>query len=79
MLTSSFCLSSKIIWSCLVASARLRLKLSSQREPLNTELGVPNDTSKNVGLGKFWQDLEISETFLISLKVSVLHGLFLLF
>ena len=32
--------------------------------------GVTNGTSKNVGLGKFWQDLEISETFLISLQVS---------
>ena len=28
--------------------------------------GVANGTSKNVGLGKFWQDLEILETFLIS-------------
>ena len=36
--------------------------------------GVPNGTSKNVGLGKFWQDLEISEAFLISLEVSFLHG-----
>ena len=26
------------------------------------------------GLGKFWQDLEISEAFLISLEVSFLHG-----
>ena len=25
--------------------------------------GVANGTSKNVGLGKFWQDLEISEAF----------------
>ena len=41
--------------------------------------GVANGTTKNVGLGKFWQDLEISEAFLISLKVSFLHGLFLLF
>ena len=32
-------------------------------------LGVANGTSKNVGLGKFWQDLE----------VSFLHGLYLLF
>ena len=40
---------------------------------------MANGTSKNVGLGKFWQDLEISETFLISLEVSFLHGLFLLF
>ena len=44
-----------------------------------SRLGVANGTSKNVGLGKFWQDLEISEAFLISLEVSFLHGLFLLF
>ena len=44
-----------------------------------TYLGVANGTSKNVGLGKFWQDLEISEAFLISLEVSFLHGLYLLF
>ena len=42
-------------------------------------LGVVNGTLKNVGLGKFCQDLEISEAFLISLEVSFLHGLFLLF
>ena len=42
-------------------------------------LGVANGTSKNVGLGKFWQDLEISEAFLTSLEISFLHGLFLLF
>ena len=42
-------------------------------------LGVASGTSKNVGLGKFWQDLEISEAFLISLEVSFFHGLFLLF
>ena len=42
-------------------------------------LGVANGTSKNVGLGKFWQDLEISEAFLIRLEVSFLHGLYLLF
>ena len=41
--------------------------------------GVANGTTKNVGLAKFWQDLEISEEFLISLEVSFLHGLFLLF
>ena len=34
-------------------------------------LGVANGTSKNVGLGKFWQDLEISEAFLVSLEVSL--------
>ena len=41
--------------------------------------GVANGTSKNVGLGKVWQDLEILEAFLISLEVSFFHGLFLLF
>ena len=40
---------------------------------------MANGTSKNVGLGKFWQDLEISEAFLISLEVSFFHGLLLLF
>ena len=35
-------------------------------------------TSKNVGLAKFGQDLEISEAFLISLELSFLHGLYLL-
>ena len=42
-------------------------------------LGVANGTSKNVGLGKFWQDLEISEAFTTSLEISFLHGLFLIF
>jgi len=46
---------------------------------LDLRLGVANGTSKNVGLGKFWQDLEISEAFLTSLEISFLHGLFLLF
>ena len=46
---------------------------------LQPHKGVPNGTSKNLGLGKFWQDLEISEAFLISLEVSFFHGLFLLF
>ena len=41
--------------------------------------GVANGTWKNMGLGKFWQDLEISEAFLISLEVSFLNGLYLLF
>ena len=41
--------------------------------------GVANGTSKNVGLGKFWQDLKEVEAFLISLEVSCFHGLFLLF
>ena len=41
--------------------------------------GVANGTSKNVGLGKFWQDLQISKAFSISLAVSFLNGLFLLF
>ena len=38
--------------------------------------GVANGTLKNVGLGKFWQDLEIFKAFLISLEVLFLHGLF---
>ena len=42
-------------------------------------LGVANGTSKNEGLGKFWQDLEILKAVLISLEVSFLHGLFLPF
>ena len=42
-------------------------------------LGVANGTSKNVGLRKVWQDLEISNAFLISLEVSFFHGLLLLF
>ena len=42
-------------------------------------LGVANGTSKNVSLEKFWQDLEISEVFLTSLEVSLLHALFFLF
>ena len=42
------------------------------------KLGVANGTSKNVGLGKFCQDLKISEAFMISLEVSFFHGLFLL-
>ena len=46
-------------------------------EQLLRHLGVANGTSKNVGLGKFWQDLEISEAFLISLEVSFFHGLLL--
>ena len=40
---------------------------------------MANGTSKNVGPGKFWQDLEIAEAFLISLEVLFLHGLFLHF
>ena len=40
---------------------------------------MANGTSKNVGLGKFWQDLEISEAFLIRLEVLFFHGLLLLF
>ena len=27
------------------------------------KVGVTNGTSKNLGLGKFWQDLKISEAF----------------
>ena len=35
------------------------------------DFGVANGTSKNVGLGKFWQYLEISEASLISLEALV--------
>ena len=44
---------------------------------MRIKLGVANGTSKNVGLRKFWQDLKILKTFLISVEVSFLHGLFL--
>ena len=40
---------------------------------------MANGTSKNASLGEFWQDLEISETFLISLEVSFSHGLYFTF
>ena len=55
------------------------LKLTKKLKLGFAELGVVNGTSKNVGIRKCWQDLEISEAFLISLEVSFLHGLFLLF
>ena len=42
-------------------------------------LGVANGTLKNVGLGKFWQDLEISKAFLTRVENSFLHGLFYFF
>ena len=48
-------------------------------KPSRATEGVANGTSKNVGLGKFCQDLEISEAFMISLEVSFFDGLFLLF
>ena len=51
-------------------------RVAGQTNPVG---GVANGTSKNVGLGKFWQDLKISEAFFISLEVSFFHGLFLLF
>ena len=54
-------------------------KRLTDSQHLEREEGVANGTSENVGLGKFWQDLEISEAFLISLEVSFLHGLYLLF
>ena len=40
---------------------------------------VANGTSKNVGLAKFWQDLEISKAFLVSLKSRFCMVSFLLF
>ena len=57
----------------------IRFVFNLQLRSHHLNLGVANGTSKNVGLGKFWQDLEISEAFLISLEVSFFHGLFLLF
>ena len=41
-----------------------------QKPAEGPEQGVANGTMKNVGLGNFWQDLEISEAFLTSLEVS---------
>ena len=58
---------------------RNRKENAKNRITDETIWGVANGTSKNVVLGKFWQDLEISEAFLISLEVSFMHGLFLLF
>ena len=43
------------------------------------QVGVANGTLKNVGFGKFRQDLEISKAFLTSLEILFLHGLFCLF
>ena len=40
---------------------------------------MANFASKNVGLGKFFQDLDISEAFMIRLEVSFFHGLFYFF
>ena len=54
-------------------------KTGQVRTEFCRRVGVANGTLKNVGLGKFWQDFEISEAFLISIEVSFLHGLFLLF
>ena len=42
-------------------------------------LGVANGTSKNVGLWKFWQDIEVSEEFFISLEVSFAWFVFTFF
>ena len=39
-------------------------------------IGVANGTSKNVGLGNFWQDLEF---VFMNLEVSFLHGLIFTF
>ena len=65
-----------IIITCLHFSKSANFYVTYDQKSI---LGVANGTSKNVGLGKFWHDLEISETFLISLEVSFFHGLFLLF
>ena len=42
----------------------------SQYIALLRKTEVYNGTSENVGLGKFWPDLEISEGFLMGLEVS---------
>ena len=57
----------------------IRFVFNLQLRSHHLNLGVANGTLKNVGLGKFWQDLEISEAFLISLKVSFFHSLLFLF
>ena len=51
---------------------------------LTSFLNVINFTNRgiewyleNVGLGKVWPDLEISEAFLMGLEVSFLHNFFL--
>ena len=44
----------------------MRIFQSERSNQENTYTGVANGTTKNVGLGKFWQDLEISEAFLMS-------------
>ena len=56
-----------------------RLRIDHNRSLKQVKRGVANGTSENVGFGQFWQDLEISEAFLLSLEVSFLYGLFLLF
>ena len=66
----------KVYGEALPRGPSSRVPFLTERVPFS---GVANGTTKNVGLGKFWQDLEISEAFLISLEVSFLHGLFLLF
>ena len=65
---------------CTICSELARLFPRKRQCPgWRIQGGVANGTSKNVGLGKFWQDLEISEVFLISLEVSFFHCLLLLF
>ena len=63
-----------------VRGSSLSCRVVCLDQELHSSLGtVANGTTKNVGLRKFWQDLEILEAFLISLEVSFLHGLFFLF
>ena len=57
----------------------VHFSVSAERKILLHSLGVANGTLKNLDLRKFWQDLKISEAFLISVKVSFLYGLFLPF
>ena len=64
------------IWTYIFVLSYVH-KIGSFSDP--TTAGVANGTLRNVGLGKFWQDLEISEAFTTSLEISFLHGLFLIF
>ena len=54
---------------------QLELIYKSFFSTVGSVLGV----AKNVGLAKFWQDLEIPKAFSISLEVSFLHGLIFTF
>ena len=55
------------------------MQKTSEKSGAGTKLEVANGTSKNVGLAKNCQNLEISTAFLISLEVSFLPGLIFTF